>query len=43
MLAARQQEEAALRQQYEGVDEIILSIDGLQPGNQHPIWTHHPS
>ena len=27
--------EAALRQQYEGVDEIILSIDGLQPEKGH--------
>ncbi len=35
MLAARQQDEAALRQQYEGVDEIILSIDGLQPEKGH--------
>jgi hypothetical protein len=35
MLAARQEDEAALRQQYEGVDEIILSIDGLQPEKGH--------
>ena len=35
MLAARQQDEAALRQQYEGVEEIILTIDGLQPEKGH--------
>ena len=31
MLAARQQDPAAGRRQYQGVEEIILSIDGLQP------------
>ena len=31
MLAARQEDPEALRRQYEAVDEIILSIDGLQP------------
>jgi hypothetical protein len=31
MLAARQQDPEALRRQYESVDEIVLSIDGLQP------------
>jgi hypothetical protein len=35
MLAARQQDPAALRRQYESVDEIILSIDGLQPEKGH--------
>jgi hypothetical protein len=35
MLAARQEDPVALRQQYEGVDEIILSIDGLQPEKGH--------
>ena len=35
MLAARQQDPAALRQQYEGVGQIILSIDGLQPEKGH--------
>jgi hypothetical protein len=35
MLAARQEDPAALRQQYEGVEEIILSIDGLQPEKGH--------
>src|ERR1019366_1133310 len=35
MLAARQQDEAALRRQYEGVEEIILTIDGLQPEKGH--------
>jgi hypothetical protein len=35
MLAARQQDEAALRQQYQGVSEIILTIDGLQPEKGH--------
>jgi hypothetical protein len=35
MLAARQEDPAALRQQYEGVDEIILTIDGLQPEKGH--------
>ncbi len=31
MLAARQQDPEALRRQYESIDEIVLSIDGLQP------------
>ena len=35
MLAARQEDEAALRQQYEGVEEIILTIDGRQPEKGH--------
>jgi hypothetical protein len=35
MLAARQQDPDALRRQYESVDEIILSIDGLQPEKGH--------
>jgi hypothetical protein len=35
MLAARQQDPAVLRQHYEGVDHIILSIDGLQPEKGH--------
>lgn len=35
MLAARQQDPAALRQQYESVEEIILAIDGLQPEKGH--------
>ena len=35
MLAARQQDPAALRRQYESVDEIVLSIDGLQPEKGH--------
>jgi hypothetical protein len=35
MLAARQQDPAALRSQYESVNEIILSIDGLQPEKGH--------
>jgi hypothetical protein len=35
MLAARQQDPLALRQHYRGVDEIILSIDGLQPEKGH--------
>ena len=35
MLAARQQDPAALRQHYESVGEIILSIDGLQPEKGH--------
>jgi hypothetical protein len=35
MLAARQQDPEALRQHYRGVDEIILSIDGLQPEKGH--------
>jgi hypothetical protein len=35
MLAARQQDPEALQRQYESVDEIILSIDGLQPEKGH--------
>jgi hypothetical protein len=35
MLAARQQDAALLRRQYESVEEIILCIDGLQPEKGH--------
>jgi hypothetical protein len=35
MLAARQQDPEALRRHYQGADEIILSIDGLQPEKGH--------
>jgi hypothetical protein len=35
MLAARQQDPVALLREYEAVDEIILSIDGLQPEKGH--------
>jgi hypothetical protein len=35
MLAARQQDPEILRRQYESVDEIILTIDGLQPEKGH--------
>jgi hypothetical protein len=35
MLAARQQDPEALRRHYESVDEIVLSIDGLQPEKGH--------
>jgi hypothetical protein len=35
MLAARQQDAENLRRQYESVDEIVLSIDGLQPEKGH--------
>jgi hypothetical protein len=35
MLAARQQDPEALRQHYVAADEIILSIDGLQPEKGH--------
>lgn len=35
MLAARQQDAEALRQQYAAVDELILTIDGLQPEKGH--------
>src|SRR4051795_12765371 len=35
MLAARQEDPEALRRQYEAIDEIILSIDGLQPEKGH--------
>jgi len=35
MLAARQQDPEALRRQYESTNEIVLSIDGLQPEKGH--------
>jgi hypothetical protein len=35
MLAARQQDPEVLLQHYQGADEIILSIDGLQPEKGH--------
>jgi len=35
MLAARQQDPETLRRQYEAVDELILTIDGLQPEKGH--------
>jgi hypothetical protein len=35
MLAARQQDLAALRRDYQDVDQLILSIDGLQPEKGH--------
>jgi hypothetical protein len=35
MLAARQQDPDSLRRQYESVDKIILTIDGLQPEKGH--------
>ena len=35
MLAVREQDPDALLRQYEAVDEIILSIDGLQPEKGH--------
>jgi hypothetical protein len=35
MLAARQQDPEVLRRQYESVERIILSIDGLQPEKGH--------
>ena len=35
MLAVRQQDFEAMRRQYEGVDDIILTIDGLQPEKGH--------
>ena len=35
MLAARQHDAELLRRQYESVEEIILSIDGLQPEKGH--------
>ena len=35
MLAARQQDFEAMRCQYERVDDIILTIDGLQPEKGH--------
>jgi hypothetical protein len=35
MLAARQEDPAALRRQYQAVDKIVLTIDGLQPEKGH--------
>jgi hypothetical protein len=35
MLAARQEDPATLRQHYQGVDTLVLSIDGLQPEKGH--------
>jgi hypothetical protein len=35
MLAARQQDPEVLRRQYEAVDKLILTIDGLQPEKGH--------
>jgi len=35
MLAARQQDAEVLRRQYESVNELILTIDGLQPEKGH--------
>jgi hypothetical protein len=35
MLAARQQDPDSLRRQYDSVDQIILTIDGLQPEKGH--------
>jgi hypothetical protein len=35
MLAARQQDPESLRRQYQSVDKIVLSIDGLQPEKGH--------
>ena len=35
MVAARQQDFEAMQRQYEGVDDIILTIDGLQPEKGH--------
>ena len=35
MLAARQQDPEVLRQHYDAVEEIVLSIDGLQPEKGH--------
>lgn len=35
MLAARQQDPEVLRRRYESIDEIVLSIDGLQPEKGH--------
>jgi hypothetical protein len=35
MIAARQQDPESLRRHYEGVDRIVLSIDGLQPEKGH--------
>jgi hypothetical protein len=35
MLAARQQDPESLRQHYESADQLVLSIDGLQPEKWH--------
>jgi hypothetical protein len=35
MIAARQQDPDALRRHYQGIDALILSIDGLQPEKGH--------
>jgi hypothetical protein len=35
MLAARQQDPEGLRRHYQGVDQLILAIDGLQPEKGH--------
>ncbi len=35
MIAARQQNPELLREAYEGIDDLILSIDGLQPEKGH--------
>ena len=35
LLAARQQDPESLRRQYESVDRLVLSIDGLQPEKGH--------
>jgi len=35
MLAARQQDPESLRRHYQAVDQIVLSIDGLQPEKGH--------
>jgi hypothetical protein len=35
LLAARQQDPATLRRQYQGIKEILLTIDGLQPEKGH--------
>jgi len=35
MLAARQQDPESLRQHYQSVDRLVLSIDGLQPEKGH--------
>jgi hypothetical protein len=35
ILSARQEDPESLRRQYESVDEIVLSVDGLQPEKGH--------
>ncbi|GAI24502.1 unnamed protein product [marine sediment metagenome] len=35
MLAARQQDPKQLKEAYEDIDDLILSIDGLQPEKGH--------